>query len=494
MRFDGCSHSHLHQMIVYRITNKVNGLQYVGISSKSGQARWNQHLRFAKQTKPAQLIDRAIRLHGATNFTFEILETLEHEEGLAELEKREVYWINKLKTFDRKIGYNLALGGYINAGHQRPESHKKLARQRSSSPVHQYTLSGAYVASFRTIADAAEGSGTVSANISANMAGRRQSAGGFIWVAASPDAKPQKKIEPYRRKSHNATRVYQFERDGTLVAEFATAREAERQTQIGFKLISQVLSGKALTAGGFAWSKKEQLNRTYIGKLSGKKGGKKKPRPVTVYSQTGARIAEFVSLSAAAREVGVVDSSIYYCCVGKKEFAVSDTHGLCRFRYSCSAPKRIEPLLDDTIRGHARRIACYDSKGKRIKIYASLADATSAVKTSHGNIMQAATGQRRTAAGFRWRYHGKKHPSPRALKPESKKPRVCQFDYHGNLVASFPSYKAAMKTVPVSTTTISRAAQGKLYTCAGHYWRLFAEEEIPNQISTPPPRGEGKVF
>jgi group I intron endonuclease len=481
-------------MIVYKITNKVNGLKYVGISSKSGKARWNQHLRFAKQTKPAQLIDRAIRLHGAANFTFETLETLQHEQGLAELEKREVYWINRLKTFDRKIGYNLALGGYVNAGHQRTESHKKLARQRSNSPVHQYTLTGAYVGSFRTIADAAEASGTARANIGAAIAGRRPSAGGFIWVAASPDAKPQRKIEPYKRTAHNATKVYQFKKDGTPVAEFASAREAERQTRIGFKLISSALNGTALTAGGFAWSKNERLSSTHIRKISRKKGGMQKLRPVVVYDETGACVAELASLSAAARETEVPASSVYHCCTGIREFAISETHGACRFRYAEKAPKRLEPFAGDVIRGHPRQVACYDSAGAQIEIYASLVDAANATKISYSNITQAATGARRTAGGLRWQYHSKKRRSPRMLSPQSKKVKVCQFNYHGKLVASFSSYAAAAKTVPVSSGTISRAAQGRLYTCAGHYWRLFAEEEIPEQISTPPPRGEGKVF
>lgn len=481
-------------MIVYTITNNINGLKYVGISSKGGEARWNQHLRFAKKPKPAQHIDRAIRLHGPKNFSFEILEILQHEQGLEELEKREVYWINRLKTFDRKIGYNLALGGYINAGHQRPESHKKLARLRSSSPVHQYTLSGKYVRSFQTIADAKEETKTQGANIVANIEGRRKSAGGFLWIRATLNDIPRKTIAPYERTLHNATTVYQFTKDGTLIAGFGSAREAERKTGIGFKLISQVLNGTALTAGGFAWSKKERLSTSHVRKIAVKRGGKTKSRPVVLYNSQGARITEFGSLGAAAKKTGIADSSVHHCCTGKKEFAVSETHGLCRFYYADKAPKKIEPFTDDVMRGHARQIACYNSKGKRVKIYASLVEAAKAAKTSHSNISQAATGHRRTAGKFRWRYHSTNKPSPHAIEPQSKKPVVCQFDYHGRFVASFPSYEAAAKTVPVSSGTISRAAQGKLYTCAGHYWRLYEDSEIPKSIKTPPPRGEGKVF
>jgi hypothetical protein len=97
-------------MIVYLATNSVNGMQYVGITSKKLSDRKYGHLKMSKDGKGSPVsIWEAIRQHGAGNFSFKTIETLSDVESLR---KREMYWIKRLNTLTPH-GYNQNKGGSI---------------------------------------------------------------------------------------------------------------------------------------------------------------------------------------------------------------------------------------------------------------------------------------------------------------------------------------------------------------------------------------------
>lgn len=86
-------------MLIYKITNKLNGMAYVGRTIKSLDERMTGHRYNLRHS----LIDEAIREYGIENFTVEVLETCK---TVAELKEREIFYIHK---FDCKFpkGYNL---------------------------------------------------------------------------------------------------------------------------------------------------------------------------------------------------------------------------------------------------------------------------------------------------------------------------------------------------------------------------------------------------
>lgn len=85
-------------MVIYKITNLLNGKIYVGQDSK------NNSNYFGSGT----LIRKAIKKYGKENFKKEILEKCSCVE---ELNEKEVYWIDKLKSKSKHIGYNITCGG-----------------------------------------------------------------------------------------------------------------------------------------------------------------------------------------------------------------------------------------------------------------------------------------------------------------------------------------------------------------------------------------------
>lgn len=95
-------------MIVYKVTNKINGKIYIGITIKTLEHRKRIHIRDSK-TKDTYFY-RALRKYGEDNFEWEIIDTAETKEELEELEK---YYIKLYDSFDNKEkGYNTTSGGY----------------------------------------------------------------------------------------------------------------------------------------------------------------------------------------------------------------------------------------------------------------------------------------------------------------------------------------------------------------------------------------------
>lgn len=85
-------------MIIYKTINKINNKIYIGKDTKNNPNYYGSGV----------LINIAIKKYGKENFTKEILQecfTIE------ELNNAEIYWITKLKSTDKKIGYNISTGG-----------------------------------------------------------------------------------------------------------------------------------------------------------------------------------------------------------------------------------------------------------------------------------------------------------------------------------------------------------------------------------------------
>lgn len=208
---------------IYKITNNITGMMYVGKTFKTLKERWKVHksdsTRDRNNTRP---LYRALREYGVDNFSIELLENVP-EESLCE---REIFWINELKTCDS--GYNVSLGGegkhlynyekiaeMLRVGSL---SYSEIAErvgccidtvsfvrklygiehiptnnfEKTGITVEQYTLDGEYVQSFKSFREAgrwliANGyakqsyDGGVSQHIGSVCMGKRKSAYGFLW-------------------------------------------------------------------------------------------------------------------------------------------------------------------------------------------------------------------------------------------------------------------------------------------------------------------------
>lgn len=90
-------------MLIYKHTNKINGLSYIGLTKRTMEERWNEHIRLSKNKSTN--FQKAIFEYGYSNFSSEILEYCDSIELLHE---REQFWIKHFNTIDN--GYNMKTG------------------------------------------------------------------------------------------------------------------------------------------------------------------------------------------------------------------------------------------------------------------------------------------------------------------------------------------------------------------------------------------------
>ena len=115
-------------MIVYKIKNLLNGMGYVGKTTRSLDERIKEHRKKSVIVYSNSYIDRAIQKNGWENFSVEIIETCE---TLEQLNEREKFWIRELNC-KKPNGYNLTDGGEGTAGRiVSDETRKKISKSRT---------------------------------------------------------------------------------------------------------------------------------------------------------------------------------------------------------------------------------------------------------------------------------------------------------------------------------------------------------------------------
>jgi group I intron endonuclease len=109
-------------MIVYLITNKINGKRYVGQTSKTLTHRWNIHCR----THHCPVLRKAIDKYGFENFSIEPIVEVSTRELANEFERE--YILRYLTRAPN--GYNLSDGGDGSLGHKVSEKSKKIISEK----------------------------------------------------------------------------------------------------------------------------------------------------------------------------------------------------------------------------------------------------------------------------------------------------------------------------------------------------------------------------
>lgn len=107
-------------MLIYKITNLLNGKAYVGRTTQALKERMRKHYTTANV-----LIDQEIAKYGKGNFVVEVLDTAK---DINELNNKEIYWIAKCGTMIPN-GYNQCYGGATTKGyHHRNTSKAKMSQ------------------------------------------------------------------------------------------------------------------------------------------------------------------------------------------------------------------------------------------------------------------------------------------------------------------------------------------------------------------------------
>jgi group I intron endonuclease len=106
-------------MEIYLIENLVNNKKYVGMTTRSKECRFGEHIDTAlsdwnSNKDKKQPIHHAIKKYGSKNFTIRTLEVCKNFDELIQAEQK---WIKKMKSFiGCGLGYNATTGGEGTSG------------------------------------------------------------------------------------------------------------------------------------------------------------------------------------------------------------------------------------------------------------------------------------------------------------------------------------------------------------------------------------------
>lgn len=117
-------------MIIYKITNTINGKLYIGKTIKDLDFRWQEHLKHAKRGKLKYALYNAIRKYGEENFTVEKIFSCSKEHLLL---KMEIHFIKRFKSLTTQNGYNMKDGGQ--SGTPDANTRYKISKAMKGHPV-----------------------------------------------------------------------------------------------------------------------------------------------------------------------------------------------------------------------------------------------------------------------------------------------------------------------------------------------------------------------
>lgn len=134
-------------MVIYKLTNKLNGKVYIGKTEIEFRLRLNQHRSNSLNPNSKNYnnyIYRAIRKYGWENFTWEIIDNAKTE---SELIDKEIYWIKYFGSFGN--GYNMTEGGEGIRGYVHGEEmREQIAISHGSKPFHLFDFEGNLVQTY----------------------------------------------------------------------------------------------------------------------------------------------------------------------------------------------------------------------------------------------------------------------------------------------------------------------------------------------------------
>ncbi len=238
---------------IYITTNSVNGKRYIGKRMYDKRGEWKKYLG------SGILLKKAIKKYGRQFFKREIID---FATSLEELNAKETYWIKYYNAITDDAFYNIASGGdggNVRAGYS--DEQYLQSEKRRISAVKKGHLYGERTKNARlTELDVKKIISRIKRNDSLADIGRDYNVSEMA-ISDIKNKRSWKHLTQYEdfsgyRIVHNGTNlkpVKQFDMDMNYLMMYKSARDAEQQTGIGYKLISRVCRGERSSTHGFVF-------------------------------------------------------------------------------------------------------------------------------------------------------------------------------------------------------------------------------------------------
>jgi group I intron endonuclease len=115
-------------MLVYCIKNTVNNKEYIGLTTRTLEERWKQHIYESNKQDSWEWntpLGNAIKKYGKDLFEVFVLEECSSE---TEMKQKEIQLIKERKSLASENGYNLSFGGDGRMGHKLSKETKEKIR------------------------------------------------------------------------------------------------------------------------------------------------------------------------------------------------------------------------------------------------------------------------------------------------------------------------------------------------------------------------------
>lgn len=145
-------------MIIYKITNKINGKLYIGQSTRTLEERWKDYIKDFKYVTPGKKnyrpIIAALQKYGLENFQIELLEDGIQDKEI--LDALEIKYIREYDAANPELGYNVELGGN-SVGKHSEATKLKISQAQLGDKNHMYGIKGKDNKSSKPIIDLTTG-------------------------------------------------------------------------------------------------------------------------------------------------------------------------------------------------------------------------------------------------------------------------------------------------------------------------------------------------